>query len=266
MQQKIKNKKIKNNIKNFWDKQAKEYQQQGMATSPDMTDRELEIENIAKYIKNNTKVLDIGCGNGYSTIKFAKKKDIEIMGIDYSDEMIEQANIALDKLDNNLKKIINFQVGDILRMDLGEKFDTVITCRCLINLVNFNEQKRAIKNILRVLKKDGLYIMCENTLDGLNKINSMRKLVGLNKISMRWHNQYFNEKLLLNFLKKYFQILAIDNFDSLYYIASRVFNAKLTPEGREPDYLAEINKIAAKLPSVGDYGPTKIFLLKKLKK
>lgn len=264
MKENIRNKKIKNKIKDFWDKQAKKYQQQGRATSPDMIDRELEIESIAKYIKNNTKVLDFGCGNGYSTIKFAKKRKIEITGIDYSDEMIKQANIALNKLDNNLKKRINFQVGDILGMDYREKFDIVITCRCLINLINFNQQKRAIKNILGALKKGGLYIMCENTLNGLNKLNSMRKLVGLNEISMRWHNQYFNEKLLLNFLKQYFQILEIDNFESLYYIASRVFNAKLTPEGKEPDYLAEINKIAAKLPSVGDYGLTKIFLLKKV--
>lgn len=266
MQPKIKSKKTTENIKNFWNEQAKEYQQQGKATSPDMIDRELEIENIGKYIKNNTKVLDIGCGNGYSTIKFARRKNIKITGMDYSDEMVKQADIALDKLNSNLKKRARFQVGDILKMDFKENFDIVITCRCLINLINFNEQKTAIKNIFRALKKDGLYIMCENTLDGQNKINLMRKLVGLSEISMRWHNQYLDEKLLLNFLKKYFQILEINNFGSLYYIASRVFNAKLTPKGKEPDYLSEINKIAAKLPSVGDYGPTKIFLLKKLEK
>lgn len=262
----IKNKKLENKIKNFWDERAREYQQQGNATSPDMIDRELEIENIGKYIKKNTKVLDIGCGNGYSTIKFARRENIEITGMDYSDKMIEQANIVLSNLNSNLKKRVRFQAGDILKMDSKENFDIVITCRCLINLINFNEQKAAIKNIFRALRKDGLYIMCENTLDGLNKINSMRKLVGLSEISMRWHNQYLDEKLLFNFLKQYFQILEINNFGSLYYIASRVFNAKLTPKGKEPDYLSEINKIAAKLPSVGDYGPTKIFLLKKIEK
>ncbi len=259
----VENKKIKDKIKKFWDKRAKEYQQQGKATSPDEIDREFEIDNITKYIKDNTKVFDIGCGNGYSTIKFAKRRNIEITGIDYSDEMIKQANIALDKLDNKLKKRVRFQTGNVLKMNYRKEFDTVITCRCLINLINFNEQKRAIKNIFRVLKKDGLYIMCENTLNGLNKINSMRRSVGLNEIPMKWHNQYFDEKLLFNFLKPYFQILEINNFESLYYIASRIFNAKLTLQGEKPDYLAEINKIAAKLPSVGDYGPTKIFLLKK---
>jgi len=255
--------KIKKDIRKFWDDKAKEYQQQERATSPDVIDRKLEIENIVKYIKNNTKVLDIGCGNGYSTIEFAKMKNVKITGVDYSDEMIKHANIALGKLENKLQRRIRFHVEDVLRMDSKEKFDAVVTCRCLINLVNFDEQKQAIKKILGVLKKGGLYIMCEITLDGLNKINSMRKLVGLNEISMKWHNQYFNEKLLLNFLKQYFQILEINNFESLYYIASRVINAKLTPKGKEPDYLSEINKIAAKLPSVGDYGSTKIFLLKK---
>ncbi|MFC1630136.1 class I SAM-dependent methyltransferase [Patescibacteria group bacterium] len=260
-----KDKKTKNKIKKFWDKQAKEYGQQIQATSPDIIDMELEVKNIDQYIKDGAKVLDIGCGNGYLTIELAKRKKIKITGTDYSDEMIKQANNTLRKLDNNLKKRIRFQVGDILLMNEKEKFDIVVTDRCLINLINFNEQKRAIKNIYQALKKNGLYIMCENTLDGLNKLNSMRKLVELKEIPMRWHNQYLDEKSLLKFLKKHFRVLEINNFESLYFIASRVLNAKLTPQGKEPNYLAEINKIAAKLPSVGDCAPTKIFLLKKIK-
>jgi len=262
----ISDKEIKNKIKAFWDKQAQDYKEQGQATSPDIINRELEIDNVTRYIKDNTKVIDIGCGNGYSTIKFVKKKNIEIVGIDSSTEMIEQAKLALSKTENDFKERITFQTGDVLEINDQEKFDIVVTCRCLINLINFDEQKRALQNIHKLLRKDGLYIMSENTLDGLNKINSMRAIVGLNEIPMRWHNQYFDEKLLFGFLEQYFEILEINNFASLYYIASRVFNAKLTPSGKEPNYLAEINKIAAQLPSVGDYGPTKIFVLKKIKK
>lgn len=258
------NKKTNETIKKFWDDQAGQYQQQGLATCPDEIDRELEIDSIAKYIKDGKKVLDIGCGNGYSTIKFAQKyKNIKITGIDYSEEMIRHANVALDKLDKNLKNRIKFMVGDVLLMDFKEKFDIITTSRCLINLVNFNQQKQAIKNIHKLLNKGGSYIMCENTLDGLERINLLRKIVGLEEIPMRWHNQYFNEKTLIKFLRLNFKILDIDNFDSLYYVASRVFNAKLTPEGQKPDYNAGINKIAAKLPSVGDFSPTKIFVLRK---
>lgn len=258
------NKKTNQEIKKFWDDQAKQYQQEGLATSPDMIDREMEINAIAKYIKNGSSVLDIGCGNGYSTIKFAQKfNKIKIKGIDYSEEMIRQAKASLEKLDGGLAKRISFDVGDVLKMDFEEKFNIITTDRCLINLINFNQQKKAIKNIAGLLKSGGLYIMCENTLEGLGKINSLRKIVGLSEIPVRWHNLYFREKALVGFLKGYFKIIEIDNFESLYYIASRVFNAKLTPEGQKPDYNAKINKIAAQLPSVGDYGPTKVFVLRK---
>jgi len=254
-------------IKKFWDEQAEKYKQEVRATTPaDIIGRVLEIDNIVKYIKNKTKILDLGCGNGYATIEFAKRKNIQITGIDYSKEMIRQANKALSRLGKSLRKKIKFRAEDMLEINYKGEFDMVITCRALINLLSFNEQKRAIKNIFHALKGRGLYIMCENTLDGLNKLNSLRRLLGLKEIPVRWHNKYFNEELLFDFLKKHFDILSIDNFESLYCIASKVFNAKLTPEGKEPDYLAEINKIAAKLSSVGDYSPTKIFLLRKKKK
>ena len=64
-------------------------------------------------------------------------------------------------------------------------------------------------------------------------------------------------------LSALFVRVTIDSFASLYFVISRVFNAKMTPPGQAPDYLAEVNRIAAALPSFGDHAPLKLFLIEK---
>ena len=41
---------------------------------------------------------------------------------------------------------------------------------------SLEKQVKAAENIWRVLKKEGKYVMCENTIQGLNKLNEMRKI------------------------------------------------------------------------------------------
>jgi hypothetical protein len=72
-----------------------------------------------------------------------------------------------------------------------------------------------------------------------------------------------DEPKFLERLPTSLELIATKKISSLYYVISRVFNAKLMPEGQSPDYLADINKISSALPSIGDYGPHKLFVLKK---
>lgn len=112
-----------------------------------------------------------------------------------------------------------------------------------------------------------MYVMCENSQQSLKNLNQLRKAVGLYKISNRWHNLYINEERFFPAMKRFFTLQAIDSFSSSYYIGSRIFNGKMAEmEGREPNYKDPINRIAAQLPPIGDYGPMKIFLLKKNEK
>jgi 2-polyprenyl-3-methyl-5-hydroxy-6-metoxy-1,4-benzoquinol methylase len=57
------------------------------------------------------KVLDIGCGHGFVTRDMPGKK---IIGVDYSDKAIVQANKTLPK---SKKKKISYQVGDLFTLD-----------------------------------------------------------------------------------------------------------------------------------------------------
>jgi len=255
-------------IKEFWQGQAEEHKESDLATAPDTYYRDLEIDRIESYLKDEMNILDIGCGNGYSTIKFAKKyKKANFLGIDYSEEMVKYADKALSK-NKNFKNRVKFAVGDVLSLSkssaIKNKFDFIISERCLINLKNWDEQKIALLEMKKILKKNGKIILCENTQEGLDRLNELRKEQNLFPIKVRWHNYYMPEKKLIEFSKKYFRIEDINNIGSLYYIISRVVYAKLAElEKKEPEYLHPINKIASQLPSIGNFSPNYIFLLKK---
>jgi len=258
--------KQKKQVKDFWQNQALEFKGSDLATAPDTYYRQLEINRIISYLKDGKVILDIGCGNGYSTLKFAKKfSQSRFIGVDYSEEMIRYAKKNLVK-EKNLKGRVKFLVGDVRNLsthpEIKQKFDYLVSERCLINLLNWKQQKQALLEMKKLLKKDGGIVLCENTQEGLQRLNQLRNKLKLFSIKVRWHNYYLPQKKLLEFARKYFKVEEINNIGSLYYIISRVVYAKLVDlEGKEPQYLHPINKIASQLPSIGDYSPNYIFIL-----
>ncbi len=160
---------------------------------------------------------------------------------------------------------IVFSVCDVMSDELEKlgSFPQIFTDRMLINLQSLEQQVEALKRITNLLDDDGVLALIECTQGSQELLNSMRVKVGLEPISYHWHNLYLDEKAFLEQIPSNLELVRIEKFSSLYYLISRVFNAKLTPDGERPSYLAEINKIAAQLPSVGDFGPHKLFLFKK---
>lgn len=256
---------IKNNIRKFWDEQAKQYGDSSLATSPDTIAFNLELEELKKNIFNGCKVLDIGCGNGIKGIRLAEYFDIDYTGIDFSEEMVKKANANLKINENSLKGQVKFVQGDVLHLkeSVQDSYDIVITSRCLINLVSIEDQVRAISNIYEVLKGKGIYLMIENSLQSLNNLNAVRETFGLEGINVRWHNVYIDEDQLFPKIESFFSIKDIIPFASTYYLISRTLNVHLTPEGEAIDYLSKLNMLSAKLPILGDYAPVKLFILNK---
>ena len=255
-------------IKEFWDNQAKIHGSDSKATMPDNYLKKLEIKNIKKYLVPNTKVIDIGCGNGFSTFEYAKELDIDITGVDYSQDMLNAAN-AIKQKGCLYHEKIEFKQGNVLALKFdSSSFDTVITDRCLINLTSRDEQKSAIDEIFRILKPGGRYLMCEDTEQGLEKLNYARNLLALDEIKVRWHNLYMDEMHIAESIKNLFVIEKIDLFASFYYLVSRTITGKLAQNnGVDPDYSDPINCIASECSSamnIGDFTPLKLFVLKKI--
>jgi 2-polyprenyl-3-methyl-5-hydroxy-6-metoxy-1,4-benzoquinol methylase len=99
--------------------------------------------------KSERKILEVGCGTGETTRHLKKYGDV--VGIDISEEAIKYGRL------NGLKNIIN---SDIVTIENNEelknkKFDLIFALDVLEHIQN---DKKAIKNINKLLKKDGLFI------------------------------------------------------------------------------------------------------------
>ncbi len=222
------------------------------ATSPDFNLRELEIDFILKNISGK-KVLDLGCGNGLTLIRIGKKiDDLLLTGVDFSHNLIEAARVILEREADSLKSVPTFIEGDATQYSPDEgdgTLDTVITERFLLNLPTDELQFKTIDRIHSMLKPNGLYIMLEGSQDGLNTLNQVREMAGLEPILDRdSHNvssRKFDDQKLISYLEKKFRIEAVRSFD-LYYLISRVIYPRMVfPQ--KPRYDHFINEMAREL-------------------
>jgi ubiquinone/menaquinone biosynthesis C-methylase UbiE len=221
------------------------------ATSPDFNLREVEIDYISRYIGNHQRVLDVGCGNGYSTLCYAAKVKSEFQGIDFVPEMIQAARSLAGQF--QLQGTVDFNTGDATQLDFASNtFDVVVSQRCLLNLPSRDDQWQSFSEIARVLKSGGCYLMLEGTLQGLQKLNELRANFGLEPIpeadSSNWFSNKFDEKDLLRKTEEIFsRIETIQRF-GMYYFISRVIHPLLVAPN-QPRYDAPINAIARKICS-----------------
>lgn len=235
-----------------------------MAGTNDMLAKQIEMRAIASHIRPGQKVLDVGCGNGLATFDLAETLAVEIHGVDFSPEMIHQAKMEQERRGLGSAPI-RFDVWDIKEIaKLTERYDVVITERVLINLASWEEQKNAIRDLVGLLNSGGRYLMCENFIDGLENLNTMRVKLGLSAIQVPWHNRYLrrSEAGTVDFARK----VAEEDFSSAYYFLSRVVNAWMAKqEGVEPRYDAPVNRLALELCdmpgfSALDIGQTRLWI------
>jgi ubiquinone/menaquinone biosynthesis C-methylase UbiE len=228
------------------------------ATSRDFNLREIEIDFIINSILGNVdtasqappRILGIGCGNGYTDIRIAKVLKAEIVGIDFSEQMICGAEYLKESFKDQMLSTPIFQLGDVRKLNWNDGFfDIVISERCLLNLPDRDTQYHVITEVHRVLKKGGIYIMVEGTRSGLRRLNKLRLKVGLEPIPDRGEDNIsslkFEEEEIEEFLSKYFKIIKKQHF-GMYYLISRVVHPLLVSPN-QPKFDAKINEVARKI-------------------
>lgn len=256
-------------IQQFWTKQATEHQQAPSASWSDIRVIEMEIEEISRRLNDGDRVLDVGCANGFSSVEFAKRRQVELRGLDYIPKMIEEARQRLKQSDARLKGSVQFEIGNIT--DLPEKedsYDKVIVIRVLINLGNWERQKQGLHECVRVLRRGGRLLLSEATLQGWRRLNRMRTEWGLPDIPMPPFNEYLDEERVISEIRDKMSLVEISNFASTYYVGTRILKPLLSRAANAPvdvaDPTAEWNRWFSQLPAAGDYGTQKLFVFEKL--
>jgi SAM-dependent methyltransferase len=230
-------------VKELWQSRAREPGVNDReVTHRDVWQRWLEIEMIRRFLLPGDRLLDVGCGNGYTTRAVAPLVR-ETVGLDFSPEMIERARRTVVDTAPNLR----FEVCDVRSLEAAQlgQFDVALSERCLINLPDWEAQQQAIANIAAVVRAGGRLIFVEGSADGRQRLNEMRERVGLERMPTVWHNVDFEERLLLPCLERFFAIDERLHFGVYDFIARIVHPLVAAPE--PPAYDSRINEVAARL-------------------
>lgn len=263
-------------VRKHYRERAKQKGASPYTTTPDEIMRTEEVELILNFFSmlktiekdKNLKVLDLGCGNGHTLSVLSKYEPKNIyMGLDFSEELIA---IAKDRKLPHCE----FMQGDARSIPSeSNSFDAVYTERTLINILDWEEQKFALREISRILKPCGYYLMIEGFTDGLINNNKARKECGLPELKAAFHNKYFEKESFFQSISDIFTVLEPTqlgadweglfptNFLSSHYFIARVLHALVTKGENIPN--TEFVKFFSFLPPIGNYSPIQVYILKR---
>jgi arsenite methyltransferase len=114
-------------------------------------------------IKEGDTVIDLGSGAGNDAFvarRYTGEKG-KVIGIDFTEAMIEKARANVDKLGVNN---IEFRFGDIEKMPVAANKADVILSNCVLNLVP--NKRKVFSEIFRVLKSKGHFSISDIVLEG----------------------------------------------------------------------------------------------------
>ena len=107
-------------------------------------------------LKPHHRVLDVGCGNGYTSLALAAQRRIVLRGVDCIPEMVRQARRQAEILRGRLAGVAEFAVVNALELpEADETYDRILSIRVVINLGEWENQRRALREYARVLRPDG---------------------------------------------------------------------------------------------------------------
>lgn len=130
-------------------------------------------KHIISYTKanNNTKILDIGYGNGYLVKHLYKKSAATIYGIDISNDMLKNANKKNKKAVKNKK--VNLSIGSCCELNFQDDMFDIITS---VNTIYFwDNTVKGLSEIRRTLKEGGIFYNAVYTKEWLQKHSYTKK-------------------------------------------------------------------------------------------
>ncbi len=143
--------------------------------------RKKAVKRICKHIKDSetqrlrdseTQVLDVACGTADSTIALAKAGVPRVIGVDISEGMLEVGEKKIEEL--NLNSAISLKVEDCENLSIEDNtFDAAFIA---FGIRNFEDKKKGLKELHRVLRPNGLLLILELSVPQNKILLSLYKL------------------------------------------------------------------------------------------
>jgi ubiquinone/menaquinone biosynthesis C-methylase UbiE len=108
------------------------------------------------------RVLELACGSGRVTLTLAAALPMaEIVGVDSSREMLDQAAVARDAAAPSVRERVSMVEGDMRDLrGMTEAFDAVVIGCCSVShLLTLNDRRRTWNNAFRLLRPGGVFIL-----------------------------------------------------------------------------------------------------------
>jgi SAM-dependent methyltransferase len=199
---------------------------------------EAEIELIRQRIPLNSKILDVGCGEGEGALAYSAIPGVIVQAVDFSDTRLRKATERLKGRENvTLKKV------DLLgTYALHNDYDIIVSQRFLINIMEWHLQKQVLLDLMELLKPGGRLLMLEGSKQGVDSLNEFRRVWGLNPIPVKWHNLFFDDHLLIDFMQHHgYRLIEQDGLGT-YFLLTRGVRPNLDSK---LNWDCEFNRLAA---------------------
>ena len=136
-----------NLVETGYDKICKEYQ----ADRPAF-DNVKELKAFASLLPEKARVLDVGCGAGIPVAKFLVDSGFEVVGIDFSENMLRLARKNMPQT--------KFTRRDMTKLDFADNSFDGLTA--IYSIIHVPREKHSLlfKSFNRILKPNGMMLAC----------------------------------------------------------------------------------------------------------
>ena len=123
--------------------------------------RQKRVENLLRFAKlpEGTSILDVGAGSGVLTLALAETKPHEVIGVDISPVMLEQAEFRRLNSAHSVASTVYFRLAAAHALPFrDERFDVVI-CRLLLH--HIRDAEKVLNELVRVLHTGGILLLAD---------------------------------------------------------------------------------------------------------
>jgi SAM-dependent methyltransferase len=216
---------VKSQTDLYWSQRATSVEGDAEVNIMDIFQRDLEYDHVCSYLEKEMSVLEVGCGNGFSTTRFrGLVKHID--AFDSSEEMIRRARATYGESNNTF---IHDSV--LAPRHLSTGYDAILCIRVLINLRHLSEQRLAIRNLVPLMRIGGRFILVEGFSDGFSSLNELRSRVGLAPLEPAAINFYSSVDEVVGDLGRELLTEAEFHLGAYDYLTRVVYPLMAGPEG-----------------------------------